>query len=396
MLTNSSDYLLSPDIIVCPSLEVVYEEVDRGIEEGDDTLLIYVDSLFVDIKVLNQLQLYRYEFKEFGIIIDKEFETVLEIKGLHIECYLSVRVSNVASDIFLNAEKYADRTEPTLIGDLERGLESKVLMKNMVEYDFLSFKSTMIAILNKSKLLEEHNSKLREELRKYVKEKSDLLHRLARTTVNLKRSDKNRVELLTSNNRLKYESYLDDLGSKTTSTVTPLIYIKAMLSKDEDSLIRFYSIFNSHLRSKFNKNSALIVINDFNRLKLKKVREGFSYVSSDGRYNLKPVGNQIMTTSQHVESLFENLEKFAGIKDLYIVLDISCSTKTFVVGDGVYTVILNDSINENLHSNIMDIVRIEEKSILDTVIGEDEFNLELNVSKSEIFKQYEKIAMEMI
>lgn len=395
MLTNSSDYLLSPDIIICPSLEDVYTEVDqRG--EDDDTLLIYVDSLFVDASTLHQLELYRFEFKEFGIIIDKEFQLLLDIGNLKRECYLLTKVTNTASELFLNAEKYDEDFLDEQLGDFKRGLESKALMKSMVEYDFVSFKSSLTAILSKVEVLGKQNAELRSSLHSFMDEKKHLLREISKVKLRANRCEKNRTELLSENIKMKYERFLDNIDTKVSTINTPIIYIKAILPKDDFLLTEFCSILNQHIRNKFNKNSTLVVIDDFNTLKLKKVREDFSYISSDGQYNLRPVGNKIITTSLHIESLMDNFEKFSGIKDLFIVLDITCSTRTYVVGEGAYIVILNDKLSETLYLNLPETLKIQENLILDTFVGDDDFNTKLNITRSEIFGQIEKIAMELM
>ena len=397
LLTNSSEFMLSPDIIVCTSVDDVYVEVEKN-GDTEDTLIIYVDSVFMDEGTLKQLELFRYEFNEFSIILGQAYKPSLEVLNLEISCYYITPVSNVATDLFIKAEKY----EPGVLSvnsqldDLRRGLDNKDLLKNLVEFDFTSLKTSINSILQREQILLTQNTELRQEVQTYMKEKNNLSNDVKVLKDRIKKIETNRRDLLSENLKLKYETYKDEVASSPTTSTTPLFYVKSIIPKEEEHIVKFFEILNNFLRNKYNINSTLLIIDDFNTLKMKKLRNNFSYVSSDGKYNVLHLGNNIITTSSYVKPLFENFEKFSGVKDVFIVLDLSCSVKSFVLGDGYYLLIINDLINESLYNNLAEVKKIHENEIVNCFVGEDDFNTELNVVNSPTLKEMEKIIIELV
>jgi hypothetical protein len=111
MLSNSSEYLLSPDIVVCPCIEDLYLEIERNTKE-EKSLYVYVDSLFINISILAQLEMFSYEFKDFRIIIDKTQSLIVDINPtLKRDCYYVTNVGEIATEIFIKMEKYEKEYE---------------------------------------------------------------------------------------------------------------------------------------------------------------------------------------------------------------------------------------------------------------------------------------------
>ena len=306
-------------------------------------------------------------------------------------------VSEIANNIFLNAEDYTEDKEKIHIEELERNLESKDLMKSFLEYDYPSFKTALKSILSQIDFVGKHSESVKQEFQNLQIRYKQNEVKLKRVTSYLEDSDKNRKELVHENLKLKYEGYNQSLSIKPYETETPLIYIKSLLPIHYDSIINFFKLLNIHLRDKFNVNSTFIVIEDPTTLKLKKIEEGFSYVSDSGKYNLGLLGNNIITTNDYIKDLFNNFDKFSGIKDLFIVLDISNSTDTFIIGTGSYVVILNEKVNEGLYIHLNEVDKISENEIVSSVItSSDEFNTLFHTSRTEMFKRFENIALEVI
>lgn len=397
LLTEKKDYLLGPDIMECRNMEDVYKTIKRAIYEDDDSIFIFVDWMFCNKKILRQIEMFRYEFEDFRIILDARMGIVLDLnRSLLDRLYFLTNISSNANEIYLNTMDY-ERNEQIDIDlpELRRLIQNEQALNTMVEYNYTSFESLIQTLLLTLEEMMYSNRAFSESNEKLATNNEDLRRKLASLEKAYKEANKNREELLNENLKLKYDNFIDNLGGSASQVSTPVMYIKAMLLKDEKYTIKMFEVLEKILYRKYKYNTCLVIIDDANALKLKPIRNKYSYIISDGRYNMN-LGEHIITTTQHVKKLFENFEKFQGIKDLFIVLDLTLTTKTYVISDGAYLSVVNEKLDEGILKNVKDIKTLEEDDIKAIHIGDDNFNLEMNIAESKLFLEVEKIATEAI
>lgn len=394
MLTERKDYLLNPNLNVGYSMEELYKIINRK-EDDDDVLHIFVDNMFIATTNLKQIEMYSTSVSDFRIITNKDLSFILNLnKKLDLRFYYSTEVSKTAANLFWNAYPLEDINDLNEIKEeFVRITSSEQILKNMIDYDFVNLKSLFNSIHTILNELENSQFDMADLLNEYQRENKLLNENLTLARERNEEIEKNRVELLDSNLKLKYNGYLDELERPIAETSTPILYIKAPLVKDHEKLTKFVSILREHLQNKYNKNVCFIQIEDTNSLRIKKLNPEFNYVNSAGEYNIG-LGNMISTVPQYVNNLMENFEKFSGIKDLFIVLDMAISPYVYIVGGGNLIFIKNDLQSEDLHENLDDnIVVLDEESVVSTFKGDDDFNLKLNISRSELFKTIEEVAI---
>lgn len=394
ILTSSNEFLFGADIEICSRVEDVYKVVESSGE--DDTMMIYVDVQNTNESTLKQLELFRFEFTIFNIILDRTQSIILELsEGLNLDLYSLTPTTQKASDLFLLAEKYKDTNTKFDIEELTRGLDNKAVVKNLVEYDFPSYKTLLQSLIKTVWELKQNYMRAKTDLEYHIREKETALKNEKILKNKVEELEESRETLTSENFKLKFNGFLRNLSINPVETTTPIVYVKCILPREDSYILLFFRLLNDLMRSKYNKNSCLLVIEDESQIKLKKLRTNYTYVSAEGNYNMN-MGDKIITTPQYVDSLMEHFESFAGVKDLFIVVDLTLTTSTFVVGEGAYVSIENDRKNDIYSLDLDGIIRVEENEILESIRGEDDFNIELNLSKSEIFLRMEEVLISAI
>ena len=394
ILTNSAEFLIGQDMEMCLTLEDVFNQVDNS--EEDDVCLIYVDPSFCSVSTLRQLEILKYEFDDFQIIIDRNLSIILEMnKKLDYNLYYVTSTTQVATDLFLKAEPYSPENVQTDLKELKWLLNNKQAVKSMIDYDYVSFDTMIRSLLYAVEGMNESYLKISELAKSHINEKLDAIRNLRLLREKLEEVELNRKELLQENLKMKFESFIERLDFQPMETNTKVAYIKSTLNQNEDPVVRMFKELNDLIRSKYNINSCLVIIEDINVIKLKKTREDFTYVISEGNYNMN-LGEKVITTPQYVKSLFENWEKFSGIKDLFIVLDFSLTTRTHVIGDGTYIRIKNNNLNELSSRDSEDVLTLWEEDFDIKFEGLDEFNIKLNISRTEMFRKLESIIVGLV
>ena len=342
LLTNSNEFLIGSDIEVCVDLADVYNVIDKNQE--DEVCYIYVDLPFCSLSVFKQLEMFSYEFSEFRIVIDETASTTLSLNPtLKTNLYSLTPITNVANDLFLKAEDYVESSVLEGLGELKEALTDQNLVKELVEHDYIKFRKTLTCLLQTVEQLNHNNNRLQENLVKHIEEKLDSIRNLRLMRKRLNEVEQNREELLKSNLNLKFPYYLNVLDFQPVETETRIAYVKCMLSNEEEAIVTAFKSLHNLIRRKYNVNSCLVIIDDPNALKLKKVRSEFTYVINDGTYTMN-MGDKIITTPTYPKGLFDNFDKFSGVKDLFIVLDFTPSSRTYVVSNGAYVLVRNDRL----------------------------------------------------
>lgn len=397
LLTERNDYLLNPNLNLCLSMEDLYRVVKEK-DEDDNSLHIFVDNAFISTTNLKQLEMYDSLVEDFRLIVNKDLAYLLGLnKALNLYYYYLTEVTKTASDIYLKSYPF-EMTED--LNDIKDNfnyiITNEKILQNMLDYDFVNlqnmFKSVSI-ILDR---LEYSQNILTDNMEELLSENKLLKENLKLARERNKIIEDSREELLRSNLRLKYNGYIDEIGRPLSELSTPLLYIKAPLIVHDKEILKFFVLLKDFMLNKYGKNVCLVVLEDTNALKIKKTYSEFTYVNSRGQYNMD-MGNQIITVPQFIYNLLNNFEQFAGIKDLFIILDLTPTPYIYAVGEGSIIYILNDRQSEEIRNfDVEGVVKVEEKHIKDTYVGEDEFNLEINISKSSVFQKLENIAISLI
>ena len=280
--------------------------------------------MFVSTTNLKQIEMYSTLVDNFKIIVNKDLSYLLNLnKALDLRFYYQTTVTKTAANLFWNASELElgyDLND--LKSEFERITSNEQILKNMMDYDIVNLKTLFNSIGIIVKELEKSQFEMSENLDEFVRENKLLKENLILAKERNEEIESNRLELLESNLKLKYNGYIDETERRTSETSTPILYIKAPLTKSEQELTNFTTVLREHIQNKYNRNVCLIIIEDSNSLRIKKLYPDFNYVNSVGEYNIG-LGNKIATTPQYLISLMDNFEQFSGIKDLFIFLDLS-------------------------------------------------------------------------
>lgn len=85
----------------CRNLDDVYKTVKRAVNRKEDSVFIFVDWMFCDEAVFRQVEMFRYEFEDFRIIVDARMAVVLDLnKKIYDRVYYLTDVSENANELF--------------------------------------------------------------------------------------------------------------------------------------------------------------------------------------------------------------------------------------------------------------------------------------------------------
>lgn len=394
VLLTDKEYLISSDMEIVSNLSELNRIVDNLDRDEVEYFYLFVDLPFVTEMNLKQLELLRYEFKDFRIILDKSQELFLILNSnLMLDLYYLAPTETVANNIFIKSEKVQIKNKEimTYIQEVEELIKNDLALKSLFEYDIMSIKILLESFLKALSDLTNSNILIKEELELKTNENLNLKKNLEVLREEMKLIEQNRDMLLEENLKMKYSSFKSRFP-KAVRINHPLVYVKSLSPQKYILVQKFFEVVSEFVTRKYGLNCCFTVIDDPHTISLKEINPSYGYVISEGVYDMN-IGNKIITTPEYCESLFNYWESKA-VKDIYVVLDFSLNTQTHVVGEGAYIVVKNNNVSKSIYSisDDMGIVVINEVEILDLFKKKlDDFNLEIELSRSKLFKKVENL-----
>lgn len=376
--------------------QVIKNQENQRNEDNGNTLNVFVDSEFASTTNFKQIEMFAPAFEYFQIIVSRDLATLINMnKSLNHSLYSIVEVRQNAQELFTFSTKLEKSNLNELKEEVQSYSKDSKLLRHLIEFDPISLQTRLSSVSKVLDALEESQYRLTEGMSKLVEENKLLKNNYNLLLERFKEVETNREELLDSNLKLKFNGYIDELRLKEVEITTPILYIKAPLVKDVQGILKYFDTLRYFLRNKYNKNICNIVIDDPNALKMRKLDTSYTYCVSNGSYNMN-MGDKIITTSKHIIPLMESFEKFAGVKDLFIFIDITPSNYIFVVSEGTLVYIRNEEQTEKLTEGVDGIFEFKEDELMNETRNLDELNLKLFLPRSDKFKELEDITVSLM